>query len=114
VDYDDPVTLVRLAAGALACALAIITGCVTLPRGVERVPSHGVSDTQETVLARAAVAALREGGPSGFRIMAAGDVAYSSRLVLTEDAQRSLDLQYYWVASDPSTRLNISSAADFR
>ena len=94
-----PVT--HLVVGALACVLA---GCVSLPKEVERTPSHALSDAEDTRLARAVAAALPGGSLSGFRIMAAGDVAYSARLALTDKAQRSLDLQYYWAAPDAPTR----------
>ena len=79
-------------------------GCASLPKSVERTPSHALPDTGDTALAHAVAAALPEGHLSGFRILAAGDLAYSARLTLAENARRSLDLQYYWVASDPPTR----------
>jgi putative cardiolipin synthase len=88
---------------ALACTITG-AGCASLPNQVERVPSHALADTADTALARAVAAVLPAGGLSGFRIMGAGDVAYSARLALTDHAQRSLDLQYYWVASDAPTR----------
>ena len=88
---------------ALVCAVTV-AGCVSLPTRVDRVPSHALSDTGDTPLARAVAAVLPAGGVSGFRLMAAGDVAYDARLTLTETARRSLDLQYYWVAADPPTR----------
>ncbi len=86
-------------------AALVLTGCAaSLPRNVDRIPSYVLRDTKGTPLARAVAAALPGNGVSGFRIMAAGDVAYSARLVLTNNAQRSLDLQYYWVAADAPTR----------
>ncbi len=88
-----------------AVVITLLLGaCSTLPPNVERVASHALHDTQATPLARAVTAALPGEGLSGFRILAAGDVAYSARLVLTNHAQRSLDLQYFWVEADASTR----------
>lgn len=40
---------------------------------------------------------------SAFRLIDTVDLAYSSRLALIEEAQRSLDLQYYAIHADPST-----------
>jgi len=89
--------------GAIVCARALV-GCTSLPAHVERVPSHALPETTDTVLARAVAATPPSDGLSGFRLLAAGDVAYGARLALTNHAQRSLDLQYYWVASDEPTR----------
>jgi putative cardiolipin synthase len=97
----DP--LAPLVVGVMVSAL-ILAGCASLPKNVERVPSHAFQEVTGTPLAHAVAAALPGDGPSGFRLMAAGDVAYSARLVLTNNAQRSLDLQYYWVANDAPTR----------
>jgi phosphatidylserine/phosphatidylglycerophosphate/cardiolipin synthase-like enzyme len=97
------VSLTRPAVWTLGCVLVIV-GCASLPKQVERVPSHALTDTEGTVLAQTVAGALPGRGRSGFRIMAAGDIAYSARLKLTESAQRTLVLQYYWVASDTPTR----------
>jgi putative cardiolipin synthase len=66
--------------------------------------SRAFSDTTGTPLAKAVAASLADTDHSGVRLMAAGDLAYSARLVLINQAQRSLDLQYYWVANDAPTR----------
>jgi cardiolipin synthase C len=95
--------LAPLAGWLVLCGL-LLAGCASLPKNVERVPSHALADTTGTPLARAVAAALPGDGLSGFRMMAAGDVAYSARLALADNAQRSLDLQYYWVAADVPTR----------
>jgi putative cardiolipin synthase len=95
--------LAPVVGGAVVFAL-VLAGCASLPRNVDRVPSHALRDTKDTPIARAVAAALPGNGVSGFRIMAAGDVAYGARLALTNNAQRSLDLQYYWVAADAPTR----------
>lgn len=82
----------------------MLAGCASLPKNIERVPSAAIEDTAGTPLAQAAASALSGDRVSGFRLMAAGGVAYSARLGLTNNAQRSLDLQYYWVANDAPTR----------
>ncbi len=88
----------------LVLSVFVLAGCASLPPHVDRVPSHALRETADAPLARAVAAALPDSRLSGFRIMAAGDVAYSARLVLADNAQRSLDLQYYWVAADAPTR----------
>jgi putative cardiolipin synthase len=92
-----------LVGGTVVSAL-LLAACASLPRNVDRVPSYALRDTKDTPLAQAVAAALPGDGASGFRLMAAGDVAYSARLVLANSAKRSLDLQYYWVAADAPTR----------
>jgi cardiolipin synthase C len=89
--------------GVVVLAL-VLAGCASLPPNVERVPSAALPDTAGTPLAQAAATALGGDRVSGFRLMAAGGVAYSARVVLTDNAQRSLELQYYWVANDAPTR----------
>lgn len=95
--------LTPLAAWVVVSCL-VLAACASLPANVDRVPSHALRAAADTPLAQAVAAALPGDHLSGFRIMAAGDVAYSARVVLADNAQRSLDLQYYWVEADPPTR----------
>lgn len=89
--------------GSLVVAV-LLAGCASLPKNVDRVPTQAFVDTSETALWRAATADLPKAYLSGFRLLPAGNVAYDARLTLTTRAQRSLDLQYYWIADDPPTR----------
>jgi cardiolipin synthase C len=88
---------------ALWGAVVVFTACASLPENVERSPSSALRDTQATALAQLVAALQPPPGTSGFRLLAAGDVAYDSRLALINRAERSLDLQYYAIIGDPST-----------
>jgi cardiolipin synthase C len=81
-----------------------LAGCATLPRNVERVPSRALEDFRATSLGRAVAAAQPSPDASGFRLVPSGDVAYQTRLALVDHAERTLDLQYYLIGDDPSTR----------
>lgn len=91
--------------GAATFLVLVVASCATLPTHVERIPTQALSAPEGAPLVRAVAATFSGANLSGFRLMAAGDLAYDARLTLVEHAQRSLDLQYYWVASDPPTRI---------
>ena len=71
---------------------------------MERVPSHALENPGTTSLGRRVTAVLPSRDRSGFRLLSSGDTAYRARLALVDQAEQSLDLQYYVVERDPSTR----------
>ena len=94
-------------AALLAGALVLLAGCGSLPTDVQRPVSRALADPAGTPLAQltaqrrpAGVAALQ----SGLALEDTADGAYASRLALTQSATRTLDLQYYAIHSDTSTR----------
>ncbi len=94
-------------AALLAGALVLLAGCGSLPTDVQRPVSRALADPAGTPLAQltaqrrpAGVAALQ----SGLALVDTADGAYASRLALTQSATRTLDLQYYAIHSDTSTR----------
>lgn len=86
--------------------LAALTGCGSLPKDVERPVSKALAEPGSTPLGRLAVE-RRPGdarrGDSGFALVDSADMAYSSRLALTQQARRTLDIQYYAIHADAST-----------
>ncbi|MGB3069340.1 MAG: phospholipase D family protein [Ottowia sp.] len=89
----------------LLAALALV-GCGSLPKDVERPISKALAADIATPLgelARARRPVARE-GLSGFALMVSAESAYSSRMALTAMAQKTLDIQYYAIHADPSTR----------
>ena len=83
-----------------------LAGCGSLPKDVERpvskaLPADVATPLGELVQTRRPAA--RE-GISGFALIDSAESAYSSRLALTEMAQKTLDIQYYAIHADPSTR----------
>ncbi|HEX2540431.1 MAG TPA: phospholipase D family protein [Caldimonas sp.] len=94
-----------LEAGWRAVVLAVavsLGGCAALPTQVARPPSLALTDVADTSLARAAAASMSAARPgeSGFRLLPGGREAFEARTALIRRAERSIDVQYYLVASD--------------
>jgi len=85
-------------------AFAILTGCASLPPPVAREPEHALTDFQSTRLGRLALAATPGPGVSGVCLLPSGEEALGSLAALADQAQRTLDLQYYLIHSDASSR----------
>jgi putative cardiolipin synthase len=86
----------------LFALLLALAGCASLPTGVARAPSTAMVDVASTELARIAAAATPDDKRhlSGFRVLSAGDHAFNARIALARRAQKTLDIQYYLIASD--------------
>ena len=92
-----------MSASLLALLLSLaLAGCASLPPQGQRPVSTALADTADTPLARIAAAAAPddERQLSGFRPLMDGDHALNARIALIRRAQKSLDLQYYLIASD--------------
>jgi putative cardiolipin synthase len=84
-----------------------LAGCASLPRDVERPVSTALAAPEATALGQLAASrrpAGARGGESGFALVDSPDRAYASRLALTRQASRTLDIQYYAIHADASTR----------
>lgn len=90
-----------------ALMLAVLLGmggCASLPPA-DGEPSHALTDTTQTTLGR--LAAQRRPDPqdqSAFHLLADNVDALIARVLLTEKAERSLDLQYYIWHDDATGR----------
>ena len=92
--------------GALtACAVLILTGCVSLPKHVHKYASESLAHPEATTLGRIARHNNRGKNLSGIRLLVAGDEALASLLALADRAERTLDIQYYLIHADDSSRL---------
>ncbi len=95
-----------VAAGLIVC-LMVLTGCGSLPKDVERPESHALAQPEGTALGELAAkrrpASARK-GESGFALIGSPNEAYSTRLALTQRASRTLDIQYYAIHADASSR----------
>ncbi|RYF42976.1 MAG: phospholipase D family protein [Comamonadaceae bacterium] len=94
----------------LALALLIFgaAGCASLPTDVSRPPSSAFAAPEQTVLGQLATQRRTQAGArsdSGFHLLDSVDSAFTSRRALIDNAQRSLDLQYYAIHADASTEL---------
>lgn len=102
------------ALAALLWALAL-TGCASLPPPQPRAPEAAFASPQSTSLGRLAAAAAPAPDVSGFRLLISGEDAFGALAALIDRAEHSLDLQYYLIRSDPSSRAlmrRVRAAAD--
>ncbi|MDO5288230.1 MAG: phospholipase D family protein [Pseudomonadota bacterium] len=89
--------------------------CASLPADVQRPESHALNTPGATALGQLAQA--RRGDKtravdSGFALIDSPNMAYASRLALTQQAQRTLDIQYYAIHADASTRELLRAVRD--
>ncbi|WP_455207194.1 phospholipase D family protein [Kaarinaea lacus] len=93
-----------------------ISGCASLPKDYKRIPSYTLQDTKETPLAiKVAPAVADHPEQSGFYLLSSGMDAFVARVGLIDQAQRSLDIQYYiWHADTTGILLvdRLLNAAD--
>lgn len=87
----------------VALALALV-GCAGLPSQVQRPVSiaaapEAVATTTLARIAADSAPALAE-GQSGARLLPDGDQAFDARIALARSAEKTIDAQYYLIASD--------------
>src|ERR1700688_833838 len=109
----------RIRASAVRCAgivwsMFVLAACVGLPRHVQKYHSEALHQP-DTALGR--VVAHTNGGRnlSGIRLLSSGDEALASLIALADRAERTLDIQYYIIHEDDSSRLllhHVRLAAD--
>ena len=97
----------RPAAIVISLLFILFCGCASLPSDYVREPSYVYADTQDTQLARKVGPAVdAHPGLSGFYPLSSGMDAFVARVGLIDQADRSLDLQYYiWHADKTGTLL---------
>jgi len=110
----------RIRASAVRCAgivwsIVVLAACVGLPRHVQKIHSEALHQPETTALGR--VVAHTHGGRnlSGIRLLSSGDEALASLIALADRAERTLDIQYYIIHEDDSSRLllhHVRQAAD--
>jgi phosphatidylserine/phosphatidylglycerophosphate/cardiolipin synthase-like enzyme len=88
----------------VAAVLLVLTGCAGLPRHVLKTPSAAFQHPETTTLGR--IVAEDEVGKnlSGIRLLSTGEEAFASLITLADHAERTLDIQYYIIHEDESTR----------
>jgi len=101
---------------ALAPALAVwLSGCVALPLHVQKTRTQALPNPELTTLGRLAAREQPNKNLSGVRLLASGDEALAGLIALADHAERTLDIQYYIIHEDDSTRLllqHVRQAAD--
>ena len=95
----------------MAALVLLLTACATsLPKDVERPVSNALEQPQRTALGTMIGKANPAGprsGTSAFALISGPEFALSSRMALVENAEMTLDLQYYAIHADQSTSLLI-------
>ena len=80
---------------------ALLGGCAVLPENTGRQVSTAYTDTRDTYLGRLySAGAAAHPGESAFHLLGNGLDAFVARAVLAQEAERSIDLQYYMIHSD--------------
>ncbi|KPK93133.1 MAG: hypothetical protein AMJ94_03785 [Deltaproteobacteria bacterium SM23_61] len=99
--------LLRVVRTGVACFILlflVITGCATLQMDYAKSASYALKDPDTTALGRRfASERAKKPGESGFYILSSGMDAFVARVLLTEAAERTLDLQYYIIQDDLTT-----------
>src|ERR1700677_4924536 len=90
---------------AMALLLLLLSGCVGLPRHVQKYHSEALPDPQTTGLGRLVAAEESNKNLSGIRLLTSGDEALADLIALADHAERTLDIQYYIIHQDESTAL---------
>jgi putative cardiolipin synthase len=88
----------------IVAVMMIVSGCAGLPRHVVKPHSDALADPATTDLGK--IVAADSGGKdlSGIRLIASGEEALASLIALADHAQKTLDIQYYIIHEDDSTR----------
>ena len=84
-----------------------VTGCASLPSEVNRPASSSLQDGASTRLGRfVSSKALAAGtrNDTGFALIGSAELAFTSRMALIKAAEKTLDLQYYAIHEDDTTR----------
>src|SRR3984957_14146758 len=106
----------RIGLRPLALGLVLLmSGCVGLPRHVEKFHSQALPNPQTTTLGRLVAAEQPNKNLSGIRLLTSGEEALADLIALADHAERTLDVQYYIIHQDDSARIllqHVRMAAD--
>jgi phosphatidylserine/phosphatidylglycerophosphate/cardiolipin synthase-like enzyme len=99
----------------MAIAMLWLAGCVGLPLHVQKLPSDALREPGGTELGRIVEQVNAGHNLSGVHLLTSGDEALASLIALADRAERTLDIQYYIIHQDDSSRLllrHVRMAAD--
>jgi len=91
------------ASAIIGCLLAtiVINGCASVPLDVEKTASSALVDTDDTTLGKASADwRAADTGRNGFYPLIEGFDAFGARLLLMDQAERSIDAQYFLMKPD--------------
>ena len=99
----------------MTCLTLWLTGCASLPSGVDRPVSVALVNPAETLLGTLVQARADKAGTrndSGFALVGDAELAFSSRMTLIKAAQKTLDIQYYAIFQDDTTERLLAAVRD--
>src|SRR3984885_245975 len=88
----------------LAAIALVLGGCAGLPRHVHKTPSTAFQHPESTTLGKIVANEEVAKNLSGIRLLSSGEEAFASLIALADHAERTLDIQYYIIHQDDSTR----------
>src|ERR1700733_4882510 len=88
----------------LAAIALVLGGCAGLPRHVHKTPSTAFQHPESTTLGKLVDHDDVAKNLSGIRLLSSGEEAFASLITLADHAERTLDIQYYIIHQDDSTR----------
>lgn len=92
---------------------SLMAACGSLPPRGEVTVSRTLTNTADTTLARVAESSRsNDAAPSGFQLLLLGEFAFDARVALARRAERSLDLQYYYIGRDEASRALLRELRD--
>jgi putative cardiolipin synthase len=94
----------RISWPGIVAVMIIESGCAGLPRHVDKPHSDALADPAATNLGKIVAADSSGKSLSGIRLIASGEEALASLIALADHAQKTLDIQYYIIHEDDSTR----------
>ncbi|MDT3679634.1 MAG: phospholipase D family protein [Burkholderiaceae bacterium] len=94
----------RKLALALCLLAPALVSCASLPAPQPRPAQRAFDRPESTALGRIVAATAPDPRSSGVRLLVSGEDALGSLVTLARRAERSLDLEYYIVRNDASTR----------
>lgn len=96
--------------------VALLGACANLPTDYEKAPSAAIRDTGHTQLAKKTRPLVgAHAGESGFYLLSDGVEALAARLILVEQSEVAIDVQYYYILPDVTGALllkHLVKAAD--
>src|SRR5271156_2614496 len=100
---------------ALGLLALLLSGCVGLPRHVQKYHSEALPNPQTTSLGHLIAAEQGNKNLSGIRLLTSGEEALADLIALADHAELTLDIQYYIIQQDESAALllhHVRLAAD--
>jgi putative cardiolipin synthase len=93
------------AMSAIAILALALSGCVGLPKHVEKSRSEALAHPESTSLGRLVAREESNKNLSGIRLLVSGEEALADLIALADHAERTLDIQYYIIHQDDSARI---------